>query len=381
MSLFCRRAGLSLFLLCLLAPASPAGAQWDQAALVAVDAVQREEISATQPVIGRLVPRRAGDVAALVSGPLVEMQADVGDRVTFRQALGQISLDRLEIEQALAEANLAEAVADVKTEEARLMQSQQELSRMEGLRDSSAFSPGRLEDLTSQRDQAQAELLAARAREDQRRADLALVELAIDRSSVRAPYDGIITRRYKERGDWANAGEAVYRLLDDKTLEAEVDIPLRLLAGLQPEGHFYAELDDGTALTLTLRAVIPDENPLTRTRAARFSLDEVTQALSLAANQSIRLFLPTDSARTALTLHKDGVLLRPHGVEAYIMQDGQAVLRTIRIGTAQNSRFEVLEGLEEGELVVIRGNEGLFPGQNLRTGEESPLPDTESGSE
>ena len=62
-------------------------------------------------------------------------------------------------------------------------------------------------------------------------------------------------------------------------------------------------------------------------------------------------------------MHKDAVTRRQDKYVVYVVEDGIAQLRTITIGDAVGNRLEVRTGLEPGDLVVVRGNERLRPGQ------------------
>ncbi len=65
-------------------------------------------------------------------------------------------------------------------------------------------------------------------------------------------------------------------------------------------------------------------------------------------------------------MHKDAILQRGGGPVVYVIQDNQAHRRPVKLGQAFGSRFEVREGLRPGDLVVVRGNERLRPGQRVR---------------
>jgi multidrug efflux pump subunit AcrA (membrane-fusion protein) len=65
----------------------------------------------------------------------------------------------------------------------------------------------------------------------------------------------------------------------------------------------------------------------------------------------------------------------------YLVRDGMAKPRTVKLGEAVGSRFQVLEGLVPGDIVVIRGNERLRPGESVRYQGQSgaaPSPDQNS---
>lgn len=85
-----------------------------------------------------------------------------------------------------------------------------------------------------------------------------------------------------------------------------------------------------------------------------------------AVNQSVLLNIPVGAPRTIVSVHKDAVIRRQGGTIVFTVIDGKAALRPVRLGIAIAARFEVLEGLAPGELVVIRGNERLRQGQKVR---------------
>jgi hypothetical protein len=109
--------------------------------------------------------------------------------------------------------------------------------------------------------------------------------------------------------------------------------------------------------------VVPEENPLTRTRAVRFTPLGGMVGIGLAANQSADVLVPISAAAEALTVHKDAVLKRGGQSLVFVVADGAATPRPVQLGEAAGARFVVLEGLSEGDVVVTRGNERLRPGQ------------------
>ena len=73
-----------------------------------------------------------------------------------------------------------------------------------------------------------------------------------------------------------------------------------------------------------------------------------------------------------LTVHKDAIIQSQGQTVVYVVDGETAMPRILRIGESLGSRLEVLDGLENGELVVVRGNERLSPGTRVRIAGESP---------
>ena len=125
-------------------------------------------------------------------------------------------------------------------------------------------------------------------------------------------------------------------------------------------------LDDDSAHEALVRAIVPEENPLTRTRAVRFVPEFSHTERPLAADQSVTVWVPVGTPRTVLTVHKDAVIKQGDVAMVFVTKGEIAEPRTITLGEAVGSRYEVLTGLEDDDMVVVRGNERLRPGDKVR---------------
>ena len=112
-------------------------------------------------------------------------------------------------------------------------------------------------------------------------------------------------------------------------------------------------------------AVIAEENPLSRTRQVRFTPDFGTAGKPLAPGQSASVELPIGPQRDVVTVHKDAIITMNGQTFVYVAQSGMAQIRPVQTGIAVGNRFEVVGGLRAEDLVVIRGNERLQPGQSI----------------
>jgi multidrug efflux pump subunit AcrA (membrane-fusion protein) len=91
----------------------------------------------------------------------------------------------------------------------------------------------------------------------------------------------------------------------------------------------------------------------------------------MAANQSVTLELPIGEGRNVLSMHKDALVSSRGQPTVYVVEGGRAHARTVKLGEAVGVRFEVLEGLKEGDKVVIRGNERLRDGRRVQISKAS----------
>lgn len=334
-----------------------------EAIAVRVDAVRSEPASETVPVLGRLIALRNGVVAGREAGIIAEIRVDVGDRVGRGDILAALSTDRMAAERELRLAEIAEAQAALDAARAELDLRRQELSRIDRLRTSPAYNEGRFTDKRQEVEMARGRMAEGQATIERARAQLRLADISLADAVIRAPFAGVVTKRQTEVGAHVNVGDTLVTLLDDGDLEIEAEVPAERVAALTPGNKIAFELGDRRGLA-QVRAVVPEENPMTRTRTVRF-IPALNGLSDLAANRSVTLHIPAASGKPLLSVHKDAVLTRGGVTEVVIFSKGIAEIRSVRLGSATGSRFEVLDGLMPGDIAVIRGNERLQQGQKL----------------
>ncbi len=346
---------------------------------VGMDTVRTEPLRQTVPVLGRFVAKQAGVVAARVAGAVESYNVEVGDQVAEGDTLAMIVADAFEWERNRRRADVATAKAALETSRASQKLLDQELARLEGLKESPAYSQARYNDKHQETVRARSQVTQAQAALRSAEAALQLAEIQLDDTAVLAPYGGTVTQRHSEAGAYLRVGDPVIALLDNHNLEIEADVPSNRTSGLTPGRELRAVIDGGAEVKAVVRAVIPDENPRTRTRRARFAvtLSHDTDR-NMAANQSVTVDIPAGEVGSVVTVHKDAILNRGGGQLVVLNDGGKASFRSVQLGQAVGDRFVVKGGLNDGDIVVIRGNERLRPGQTITDGDPAAKKDNAS---
>jgi RND family efflux transporter MFP subunit len=333
---------------------------------VGVDQVVLEPRAQTMPVIGRFVAPESGIVATRIAERVAEVTVRVGDRVERGAVLARLASDRMRSERALRVADLKKAEAQITREKASLAKMQQTFKRITALRGSTAFRKDREDDTERDMEVARSALGQADADVLRARANLNLADLALKDTTITAPYPGVVIDRHTVAGNYTRVGDPIVTLLNDKTLEIEADVPAIRTSGLTPGTNVWVTLQGGGRLSAKVRAVIQEENTRTRTRSVRLSPDLGSRSGSLAGNQSVTVEIPIGEVTDVVTVHKDAIVILKGRSMVYVVEDGKAAIRPVKTGSAIGGRFEVNGGLKPGDVVVIRGNERLRPGQSVK---------------
>lgn len=337
----------------------------DGPTLVGVETVEMRQVAETVPVFAQITTSRDGSVASRVAGNVQQVHVLAGDRVEVGDLLIALDRELLEINVAQSEAQIAEAQAGIETARVQVDRTEKAFARIDALRGSSSFSQGRFDEAQSDMLQARSELVRAQARLNTSKTQLAQARYELDRSQITAPFAGTVISVNTIPGAYIQAGEAVVRLLDTDAFEVEAGVPARFVTHLSQGQKVDALLDTGQTVTLTVRAILPLEDPATRTRAVRFTGSGLSDVGAAAVGQSLTVEVAVGEARDVLAVPKDALVQASQGWTVYVDADGTAEARNVQIGVPLKDRYEVLSGLEQGDIVVVRGNERLRPGQQI----------------
>ena len=356
----------NIFGLLLLPFLLSAGAAQQRVSTVGVDQVISEPLVQTMPVLGRFIAKESGVVATRIAERVQKMYVQVGDRVKKGDLLVKLASDRLDNQIRLLQANLNIMKTQLTKETVNYRKMEQTHKRILALRTSAAFRKDREED--SERDlEISAEMVSrAHADIDRSKASLKAGQISLEDTNIKAPYPGVVIKRHTLPGNYVRVGDPIITILNDTDLEIEADVPSIRALALKPNTKVTAKLQNGRTLSTIIRAVIPQENSMTRAVAIRLIVKDDEYQNGLSGNQSVTLKLPIGIPGDVTTVHKDAVLVKKGKKIVYTLRKGTANIQPIKLGRAIGNRFEVLAGLKVGELVVVRGNERLRPGEAIK---------------
>ena len=348
--------------LALLLLALPAQAAEPRPPSVTVTPAAQGSIAESAVLIGTLVAREEVLVSPQVEGlALIEILAEEGDRVTAGQVLARLSHDVLDASIAQNTAQLSRteaAIAQAKNliveSQANSQQAELALARTRALVQGGNASRETLEQrqagaqMTSARtDSANNALHAAMA--DQALAVAQRQELLVRlaRTELRAPVAGLVSRRTARLGAVVvGAGDPLFRIIQDGTIELEADVPETLLSRLRRGQRARVDVADGTR-DGEVRLVAAEVNRSSRLGRVRVAVQGDGLVIGGFARATV------ETARHAGVLAPlSAVLFQPTGPVVQVVRDGVVETRKIQVGLRNATDAEVTDGLSAGEAVV-----------------------------
>jgi len=340
-----------ILILLLTGLAAGANAQFNIAAPVEVDQARLIAMAPTMQVAGTVLSRDDAQLSAEVEGRLLEI-AEVGERFAEGDVLARIEDTTLDLRRR-------ELAAEITSVEARLKFLDAELARYQQLAESNLASRTQIDQTRSDRDVAQSDLEIARSR-------LAQVTDQIERTRIRAPFDGVVARRLVQAGERVSVGTQVMRVYNPNNLEVVARAPLDYYRFLRPGDELGVRVGE-QVIGAPLRTLVSQGSEAVHVFELRLDLDQ-----PLPVGQTVRVTIPTADVREVLAVPRDALVLRSDGASVYVVDDKNTARQIqVAVGIGSDNLIEVKGAIQPGDRVVTRGNERLRPGQEVQVIEPS----------
>ncbi len=385
---------------------------------VSVAPATRLDPTAPTPILtagGYVVPHRKIELSPKITGRIEWIGVDKGDKVRQGQVLirleqsefrAQVNQARAALEQArhrLAELEtgsrpqeIEQARAAVQQAQANVANAERTLRRMRELHAEGAVAEQQVDDARTAYEVALAQLRVATEGLDmtkvgprreqidqasaaarQAEASLALALANLRNTEIRAPEDGTILERLAEIGETVTTGvtatrgakSAIVSMANLTDLRVELDINQndlrRLRLGLPAQVALDAYPDRPYQGILVEMA--PEANRQKATLQVKVKVRTPDELIRPEMNARVTFQEPPRPDQAArILVPKESVAGGPEDAAVFLVHNGKAVRRRVKLGAESGTNVEVLEGLQGGEQVVIRGMAGLADGAPVR---------------
>jgi membrane fusion protein (multidrug efflux system) len=315
---------------------------------VDVDSARRQPVVDAVRATGRIEAIQAIELRPDEQGRITELLFQEGQFVSRGTPLIRVddAMLRASAERAKAERDLAK----------------QQLDRVRRLREQNASSAADLE--------------RAEAANRSAEAALAMLELQIERSVVRAPFAGVVGQRFVSLGDYVTTATRLLTLHTVDPQRAVIEVPERYAVSLR-EGQtveFTVAAQPNRVFRATVDFIDPVVQNENRTITVKGRAANPNRALR--PGMFIEARLATSTRPNAIVVPEDAVQpLRAANV-VWVVADGKANRRVVQLGVRSQGIVEITSGVNAGEIVVVGGLERMNEGMAV-----APRPRGQSGSD
>lgn len=387
---------------------------------LSVETVQLEPVTAYEverTYTGEIVARRSSDLGFEQSGTIIEILVEEGDTVTANQPLARLDIRSLqaqrqqliaqrdralaqlqELETGARPETIAAARAAVTDLEQQVALAQLQKTRREGLYqegaiaredlDQQTFNLGSLESRLNQAQSQLNELLAGTRQEQvmsqqanvrQLDATIQAIEIDLEKSVLRSPFNGRVSQRLMDEGVVVSGGQSVLRLVEGGQLEARIGVPVEMANRLTVGSQQSIQVGN-QSYPAQVTALLPELDTNTRTVTIVLQFDAEAD---VAIGQTAQLLVSETQPAEGYWLPATALVPGERGLwSVYVLNEKTNETRTERIYEVARRDVEVLhtEGedspsqeqrvfvqglLQPGERAIANGTHRIVSGQSV----------------
>ncbi len=328
-----------------------AQAQQPPPARVVTTTIKTQELSPTSRMVGVLRFTQVSQVAADIEGLITSHNFDTGWVLKKNTIMAQLNTDFIYKDMAIIRSQILESDAEIE-------KLSREVKRLDSLKQGQLASRSAYDEAFFNH-----KILKERKKTLQRRLDR--MQLSLEKSKVRAPFDGIVLEKLKDQGDWLGKGDALARLGSTSDIQAVIPISEMLLPYQQSGSEFEVFIP---ALNRTIIGTLTGIVPFAELRSKSVYLKiALPYEEGMLEHLSAETQVPTATPRK-LQLIPRAALLQNQGAEMiYTITEGKATPMSVNIVTRSGAFIAVDNpNIKAGMTVIIDGNDRLRPGQPVQ---------------
>jgi len=305
---------------------------------------------------GEVRGRYESKLAFQVNGKIVKRNVQLGSAVNAGDVLMQI--DPKDVQQTVNSSS-----AQVYSAESQLKLAENNLDRYQHL-----YETGAVSRMTY--DQYAAAYDAAVAVVRQASAQYAQGVNQLDYTSLQADKTGVISSIAAEVGQVVSAGQTIVTVVQDGEREVEISVPENRIEELSQATRikvtFWAL--SGRELVGKVREIAPMADPATRTFKVRISLLNPPQEVKLGMTAAVNVV--NSNVQQMVSIPLSAIYQDNNTPSVWVVQENVLSLRPVKLGQYGDNTVQVLEGLQQGERIVVAGVHKFREGQTVNVGGE-----------
>ena len=339
------------FLLFGLLFSSLALAQQPPSARVVTTIVKTAELNPTSYMVGVLRFVQVSQVAAEVEGLISEHNFDTGWVLKKGAVMAQLDTDFIYKDMAIIRSQVLEADAEIE-------KLAREVKRLDSLKQGQLASRSAYDEAFFSH-----KILLEQKKTLQKRLDR--LRLSLEKSKIRAPFDGIVLEKLKDKGDWLGKGDALARFASTDGVQAVIPISEMLLPFQQSGREYEVAIP---ALKRNFKGTLTGVIPFAELRSKSVYLKiGISYEEGMIEHLSVESQVPTAAPRQ-LQLIPRAALLQSRGADmVYTIVEGKAAPINVNIVSRRGGFIAVDDAnIKSGMVVIVDGNDRLRPGQPVQ---------------
>jgi len=337
-------------------------------ATVKVIVVKRGDISVPISATGTIFPEYESKIGPKISGTIEIVHVDEGDQVRKGQTLAQLDQKDLLIAVRQGQAAVRVAEAQLKEAEVKVRNLRRERERLANLFQKNVISQQKYDDIDTAYSMAVVRVEVIRAQILSCRENLAMAEQKLKDTVIVAPFSGLIVKRFINQGEFVSTmpPSPLFLIMNIDRVKTEIGLPEVHLARINIGNPVEVKVDTYPGITFTgkISTINPMVDPVSR--AFKIKVEIPNEDHRLKPGMFARVKIYPEIHKDALIVPFKSVMKREGNTVVFVLEGDRVRLRAVTAGINNEREIEVIDGLGEGEEVVIEGHYGMADKTKVR---------------
>ena len=328
---------------------------------VKVAPVKRGDIAVSIFATGTIFPQHESKIGPKISGTLKKVYVDEGDKVKKGQILAEMEQENILIARRQCEASVRVSEAQLKEAELKEENVRKEKARLANLYEKKVISQQRYDDIVTAHSMAVTRLEVLRAQILSCMENLAMADQKLRDSTIVAPFSGMIVKRLVNQGEYVTTmpPTVLFLIMNIDKVKTEVGLPEVHIARIAIGNPVNITVDTYPGVTFAgkVTTINPLVDPVSRAFTVKIQISNKDHRLK--AGMFARATLYPRVHKGALLVPFKSVVRRGGETAVVVINGDRVSLRVVTVGITNEREIEVIDGLKQGEEVVVEGHYGM----------------------
>jgi HlyD family secretion protein len=351
---------------------TPTGIKVVEPPTVKVVTVKRGDISVPLVATGTIFPEYESKIGPKISGTIEIVYVDEGDTVQKGQLLVQLDQKNLLIAVRQGQAAVRVAEAQLKEAEVKGENLKKEKERLANLLKKNVISQQKYDDIDTAYSMAVIGMEVIRAQILSSRENLAMAEQNLSDTVIIAPFSGLIVKRFINQGEFVSTmpPSPLFLMMNIDKVKTEIGLPEIHIAHIHLGNPVDVTVDTYPDIIFkgTVSTINPMVDPVSRAFTVKVEIPNKDHRLKPGMFARVKIYLAIHKG--ALIVPFKSVMKREGMTVVFVIEGTTVRLRTVTAGITNEREIEVIDGLQEGEEVVIEGHYGMADKTTVRVERE-----------
>lgn len=196
-------------------------------------------------------------------------------------------------------------------------------------------------------------------------ADIELIKAQIDKTEIRAPFDGVVGLRSVSVGSYITPNTPIVSMQSNNPVKIDFSIPEKYYGYIRTNSNISFKIQNSSkTYKAKVYAIEPKIDPSTRTIKARAIANNDDRSLFPGSFTEINVVL--DNLKDAIMIPTEALIPDIEGEKVYILKNGKAAAQKVTSGIRTDKELQIIDGLAKGDSLIVSGIMQLRPGSPIK---------------